>query len=55
MSKDDGKHITIRCKLELRVAIRALAKKRGTNVSQLTLDYYRKLLEEETKQEAEQA
>ena len=49
-----GKHITIRCTAELRAAINEYAERKGTTVSQLTLDYYRKLIAEETRQEAEQ-
>jgi hypothetical protein len=38
----------------MREEIKALATRKGTNVTQLTLDYYRHLLELEHLQEAEQ-
>jgi uncharacterized protein (DUF1778 family) len=51
---DPDKHITIRAPKDLREAIKAYAGRRGTNVTQLTLDYYRALIAAEMKQEAEQ-
>lgn len=48
-------HITIRIEEELRASIKEYARRRGTSVSKLTLEYYRALLEVENKQEADQA
>jgi predicted DNA binding CopG/RHH family protein len=49
-----GKHITIRIPAQLREDIKEYAARKGITVSQLTLEYYRRLLEDETKQEADQ-
>lgn len=54
MKNTGDRHITIRAPIKLREDIQEYARRRGTNVTQLTLDYYRALLEAETKQEAEQ-
>lgn len=55
MKDAEEKHITIRAPLSLRQAIKDYAHRNGTNITQLTLDYYRALLEAEMRQEAEQA
>jgi len=54
MSSSQGKHITIRAPEALRTAIQEYAKRQGTSVTQLTLDYYRALLAADMKQEADQ-
>lgn len=48
------KHVTIRIPQKLREAINRFAAANNTTVSQLTLDYYRSLVEQESPQEAEQ-
>lgn len=54
MSGDKDKQLGLRIPLKLRQQIKAYAKRKGTTVTQLTLDFYRKLIAEETQQEAEQ-
>lgn len=55
MTDAEGRHITIRVSQHLREAIKDYAHRHGVTVTQLTLDYYRRLLEAENKQDAEQA
>jgi hypothetical protein len=52
--KDDRPHLTIRVPKELRDEIKEYARRHGTTLSKLTLDYYRALLESDMRQEAEQ-
>lgn len=46
--------LTLRMSRAFRKEMKAYATSRGTNITQLTLDYYRFLLAQETQQEAEQ-
>ncbi len=46
--------LNIRIPEKLRESIKEYASKRGTTVTQLTLDYYRRLVELDHRQEAEQ-
>jgi predicted DNA binding CopG/RHH family protein len=52
MSSDTS--LTLRIPEKLKDSIKEYAERRGTNVTQLTLDHYRYLLEQEHQQEAEQ-
>lgn len=54
MKATGDKFITIRAPLSLRQAIKDYANRHGTDITKLTLDYYRALLEAEMRQEAEQ-
>jgi hypothetical protein len=51
---EDEVSLTLRIPRQLRKDMKAYAAERGTNITQLTLDYYRFLLAQETQQEAEQ-
>lgn len=48
------KNITLRIPSDLKDEILAYAERRGTTLTQLTLDYYRKIIALEDRQEAEQ-
>lgn len=47
-------HIAIRAPSDLKKDINEYVKRKGVTLTQITLDYYRTLLEAENKQEAEQ-
>ena len=53
-SQEDEVSLTLRIPRQLRKEMKAYAAGHGTNITQLTLDYYRFLLAQETQQEAEQ-
>jgi len=52
--KSNEKTITLRIPKDLKTEILAYAERHGTNLTQLTLEYYRQLIVRETRQEAEQ-